>query len=467
VGKKKSQSESTETTSLPAAPDVEKSVLGTIFLSELAYHEMVNHGLQVDYFYFDSNRRIFRVVQQLCQAKQPLDLLAVIDELDRRKEAAAVGGIAYLSSLCEGTLDGAVDMAKWVEILREKWMRRQAIAAANRLAACALDPSDSIRYSIGGTTEDLLKIQGETCESEAGFVAESTAEVLAEVKELMYLEREVIGLSYGIPELDAATTGLRKSEITTVGAYPGAGKTAFALNVCRKAAESGVPSLFFSMEMTRSQLILRLIADVSDIGFAKLRDPRNLHSSEFRQLQHWIDLINQLPIVIDDKARHISEIIPRAHLHIRKHKVGLIAFDYLQLMEAPGDTEYERVTNASDAIWQLGKSTQVPILCLSQLARPENRVRGTNIVPNMHQLRSSGKIEQNTHNVLLLHRPYSEDGIPTGDDLIIIGKQRNGILGRVKARFNGPSQRWEERAESEKKPQPQKAMFTENSRADD
>jgi replicative DNA helicase len=158
--------------------------------------------------------------------------------------------------------------------------------------------------------------------------------------------------------------------------------------------------------------------------------------------------------LIDDQARTIEEIIPRAHLYIRKHGIKLIAIDYLQLIEAPGEKEYDKVSAASDAIWWLEKSTQVPIILLSQLSRPEGRNRGATPPPSLHMLRSSGKIEQNAHNVLLLHRGYDDDGAPTGEDLIVIAKQRAGLVGRVKATFNGASQRWEDRGATPRPQQP-------------
>jgi len=431
---------------LPSALEIERAVLGVVLLNELAYHELVGAGLRAEYFFFKSNRRIYGHMVRLITSNRPVDTITLIEELERHKDLCAVGDVGYISSLIEGVPDCAngPHIREYVAILAERYMRRQVITLADRLEDCAQDPSDPIRGTVSFATDDLLRLQGENTKAPAGLVRESTAGVLAEISELMYVERPVIGIPYGIQDLDDPTTGLRVGEITTVGGFPGSAKTAFALNICRTAAKAGYPVAFFSLEMTKEQLILRLFAQESDINYSKLRNPKNLFREERRQLDFWKEHIDALPLLIDDQARTIEEIVPRAHLYARKHGIKLIAIDYLQLIEAPGDKEYDKVSAASDAIWWLEKSTQVPILLLSQLSRPDGK-RGPAQLPTLHMLRSSGKIEQNAHNVLLLHRGYDDEGAPTGEDLVIIAKQRAGLVGRVKARFNGPSQRWEDR----------------------
>jgi len=432
---------------MPAAPEIERAILGMAMLEELAYHELTGAGLQVEYFYFDVNQRIFRAIHGLVQAHKNLDTWIVVEELDRLGSLEAVGGAAYVADLLTGIPEsaGSSHLREYVAVLNDKYLRRQAIVAARGLAACAVDPGDPIRQTVALAAEQLLRVQGATTNEPAEFIGASTQSVLNEITDLMYVERPVIGIPYGIQDLDDPTTGLRVGEITTVGGYPGSAKTAFALNICRTAAKAGYPAAFFSLEMTKDQLILRLFAQESDINYSKLRNPKNLFREERRQLDYWKEHIDKLPILIDDRARTIEEIIPRAHLYVRKHGIKLIAIDYLQLIEAPGDKEYDKVSAASDAIWWLEKSTQVPILLLSQLSRPEGRNRGAMQPPSLHMLRSAGTIEQNAHNVLLLHRGYDDDGAPNGEDLIIIAKQRAGLVGRVKAYFNGGSQRWEDR----------------------
>jgi replicative DNA helicase len=440
----------------PAAPEVERAVLGVILLNELAYHELVGAGLRRDYFSLDSHRRIYSRMVELMDSSRPIDMVTLIEELDRHRDLRAIGDVGYVSSLTDGVPDNVkgVHLREYVDILNDKYLRRQAILAVNGLAACAMDPGDPIRQSVALAADQLLRVQGAAVNEPVEFVATSTQVVLDEISDLMYVERPVIGIPYGIQDLDEPTTGLRVGEITTVGGYPGSAKTAFALNICRTAAKAGYPVAFFSLEMTKEQLILRLFAQESDINYSKLRNPKNLFREERRQLDYWKEHVDALPLLIDDQARTIEEIIPRAHLYIRKHGIKLIAIDYLQLIEAPGEKEYDKVSAASDAIWWLEKSTQVPIILLSQLSRPEGRNRGATPPPSLHMLRSSGKIEQNAHNVLLLHRGYDDDGAPTGEDLIVIAKQRAGLVGRVKATFNGASQRWEDRGATPRPQQP-------------
>jgi len=239
---------------------------------------------------------------------------------------------------------------------------------------------------------------------------------------------------------------MRAGDFIPVGGYPGSAKTAFACNVARINAQRGTPVGFFSIEMMKDQLLHRFWAQASDISYSKLRNPKNLYRQELLELeQKWMPEVRQWPIKIDDSAKDIEEIIPRAHLWVRRYGVKLIIVDFLQRVHAPGKGEYEIVSYAADALTEFAKTTKVPVLCLSQLTRAEDKRNAANSVPNMQMLRSSGRIEQNAHLVLFTHRPEDERGEPTGEDLIIVGKQRAGVRGRIKAYFHGASQRWEER----------------------
>lgn len=442
---------------LPAALDVERSVLGAVFLVDLAYHELVAAGLKREDFSSESNRKIFGAMQLLVQARSPLDSITLCNQLEKNGELEAVGNVAYLSHLVDGVPDRGPNLRQYVDILKEKTARRQVIHLANRVAASSMDPSDPIKWTIAGMHDDLLRMQGDT-QDDGMLIKDFSMDVLEEIRTLMYAEREIIGLPFGIAELDEVTTGMRDGELTVVGGYPGQAKTSFAIDVARKNAASGVPSAIFSVEMKKQELLPRLWAQESGISYAKLRNPHHLASSELRELDDtWKPRVDKYPIIIDDRAKDIREIVPRAHLYIRRHGAKLIVVDFLQIVDAPGEKEYEKVSYTIDALRDLGKETRVPIMVVSQLTRPDEKKKSVNIPPNMMQLRSSGKIEQNSHLVLLMYRPEDANGDPTGEDLIIIGKQRAGVKGRVKAFFDGRSQTWTERVESA--PDPQAKIF--------
>lgn len=437
---------------LPQAADVERTVLGMMLLRELAYYEITSAGLTADYFIMDSHRRIYRSIQRLVESKKTPDVVTVCDEVERQKELDVIGGAAYLGSLLDGVPDSGGNAAEYVEILREKYLRRATIQGANRLLTAAYDLSDPIKWTIAGTQDDLLRLQGEV--THGGYsIKDFDAQVFGDVQDQMYGDKEIIGLPFGIRELDDVTTGMRDGEFIPLGGYSGSAKTAFACNVARVNAVRGTPSGFFSIEMSKEQLLHRFWAQASDIPHAHLRNPKNLPKQEFTELrEHWMPEVRKWPIKIDDRTKDIRQMIPLAHLWVKRHGVKLIVVDYLQRVHAPGKGEYEQVSYSADALTEFAKETKVPVLCLSQLSRPEGRGQNAaNIPPTMGQLRNSGHIEQNAHLVLFTHRPEDENGQPTGEDVIIIGKQRAGVKRWIKVYFDGSSQRWEERtAESPK-----------------
>jgi replicative DNA helicase len=436
----------------PSAPDVERTVLGVILLKDSSFYEMIAYGLTVECFSLDSNRRIFRTMERLAALKKQSDLVTVCDELENQKELRTVGGPGYVASLVDGVSDYG-SIKQHVDILREKCLRRQLIKLAVSAQNSAIDLSDPIKFTTAGLLDDLLRLQGDVTRD--GYsIHEFDQEALAEIKEQMQSAQEIVGLPFGIRELDEITTGMRAGDFIPVGGYPGSAKTAFACNVARINAQRGTPVGFFSIEMMKDQLLHRFWAQASDISYSKLRNPKNLHRQELLELeQKWMPEVRQWPIKIDDSAKDIQEIIPRAHLWVRRYGVKLIIVDFLQRVHAPGKGEYEIVSYAADALTEFAKTTRVPVLCLSQLTRAEDKRNAANTVPNMQMLRSSGRIEQNAHLVLFTHRPEDDRGDPTGEDMIIVGKQRAGVRGRIKAYFHGSSQRWEERSGTTATPQ--------------
>lgn len=433
---------------LPHAPDVERTLLGMVFLENLMFHEMVAAGLKADHFHVDSNRKIFRGMQVLVEEKKSLDIITVMHQLEKSKELQIIGGAPYLSSLVDGVPDQGGNVNEYVEIVRDKAMRRSLVHIANRSTAMAMDESDPVKWTLAGMQDDLLRLQGDTV-NDGSFVKEFSDEVLETVRAQMHMDRETIGLPFGIAELDELTTGIREGELCVIGGFPASGKTAFAVDTARKVCKAGHPVAMFSIEMRRDEIIPRLWAQEAQISYAKLRNPRNLMSQELREIEaNWKPAVDKLPLIIDDRAKHISEIIPRAHLYIRRHGVKLIIVDFLQIVQAPGEKEYDRVSYAADALTELAKTTKVPVVVLSQLTRAEDKKHAANLIPTMQMLRSSGKIEQNAHLILFTYRPEDDNGKPTGLDMIVIGKQRAGLKGRVKAYFSGLYQTWDQREET-------------------
>lgn len=458
--RKKLNSES-ESQAAPSSPDTERSVLGAMVLDPNVLYAMQSLGLKADHFHFDSNRRIYRVIEFICSERRPFDIRILCEELNKRKELEAVGDMAYVSSLIDGVPDRSLDyqgvMQAYFGILHEHYLRRRVIEIAKRATDCAHDASDPIKWTMGGVHEDILKLQGDTVK-EGELVKEFSGAVLEEITGQMYLDRTTIGIPFGIDELDEVTTGMRPGEMTLCGGYPAAGKSAFAVDVARKVSRNNAV-VIFSIEMPKNDVVLRLLAQESGISYAKLRNPRHLASSERRELDAWRTSIDKLNLIIDDEARHIDEIIPRAYLYIRRHGIKLIVIDFLQLITAPGKGEYEVVSYTADALTKFAKQTKVPILALSQLTRPDDKKNLANVMPTLGMLRSSGHLEQNAHLVLFVYHPEDERGDPTGQDLILISKQRAGVKGHIKCFFDVRTQTWTERQDNRNSSEVQKDIF--------
>jgi replicative DNA helicase len=429
---------------LPSAIRVESSALGVVFLRDTAFYEMVAVGLKADFFHLDSHRRIFRSIERIVSRKERPSIVAVCDELEKQKELERIGGASYLSALVDGVESGD-QLGQYVEILREKYLRRKTIQLGNTLIQCSVDVSDPIKFTLANVQDELLQLQSGS--SDAGAeIKDFDAEVLRKLEEQMYSDQTTVGLPFGIAELDDSTTGIRETEFVPVAGIPGSGKTSFAVHVARVNAEQGTPVGVFSIEMTKEQILHRLWAQASEIPYSMLRNPKTLPRTDLVWLQRELaPRVRKWPITIDDRSKDISEIIPRSYLWIKRKGVKLIIVDFLQRIHAPGRTEYEIVSHSADALTEFAKATGVPILCLSQLSRSEDKRNAANLVPTIQQLRSSGKIEQNAHLVIFTHRPEDDNGNPTGEDMLVIGKQRAGQRGRIKAYFNGASQRWEGR----------------------
>ena len=237
------------------------------------------------------------------------------------------------------------------------------------------------------------------------------------------------GLSMGLPTLDNMTTGIRPGELVVAGALPGRGKTSFGMQVAATAAGRGVPVLVFSLEMTCVEIVRRVLG--TRFGAWTLRTLRDTNEGTWNAIVKHAADVATLPLFVDDTSSlTAAELAARGRAAVRERGIKLIVVDYLQLLRGPEREIRERVGNAANILRQLAKDTQVPVLALSQLRRPGN----LNDKPTMLDLKESGDIEAHAHTVLLLYQPL-RDARPSGEDEIIIGKQRNGPLGTVPVVF--------------------------------
>jgi replicative DNA helicase len=269
---------------------------------------------------------------------------------------------------------------------------------------------------------------------------------LAELDAERKRERQLPGLTFTIRALDIATTGIRDGQLIILGGRSGEGKSAFATQIALKNAIDGVPVGIFSLELTREQNLQRMWAQyahfwlasnglrvLEPVPFQKIRDPKPLTEAEWADLTTLKRHVDELPIYIDaTSSLSIRQLVARAQLMVRRHRVGLILVDYLQIIDAPGDNERERLTKISNALRALAKEG-VPVLALSQLSRPKD----PNARPNKYSLKESGSLEADAHVVLLIYRPTDEEGgSQSAEGEILIAKQRSGPVGSEPVTFD-------------------------------
>jgi replicative DNA helicase len=424
---------------LPANVEAERSILGAILLDSLAYNEAAEH-LKPEDFLLDSHRRIFTRMVDLAESSRPIDGITLVEEMDRRKELEAIGDVAYISRLVDGVPDRP-SIAYYVDIVKEKAQLRGLISAAQIAVARALDgekPTDIAGYLL----ETVLNVEAHAQMNHALRPRDFMPEVLREL-EMEAQSGGRVGLPTGLDPLDLITGGLRKGELVVVGALPSAGKTALACQIITANAEVSNPVGVFSLEMSRWDLGRRFLSTVTPVSASKIRHPGHIKKEEWPVLVAGAAEIAEWLVWFDDSGTiSVPELLARARLFISRMKAKLIVVDYLQLVRAEARDIRERVGKVADALRQLAKAERIPVVLLSQLRRPQD----VNDPPTIIDLKESGDIEAHAHLVLLLHAPTAPDGKPTGEDTIIVAKNRNGAKGPVPVTFSPHKLRFYPRA---------------------
>jgi replicative DNA helicase len=332
--------------------------------------------------------------------------------------------------------------------IQEEAQRRRLATTLQSSTLAVDDRSESLASCLDIAGTGLLEIASERERESRGdrTWSEACGAWLSEWNS----SNEHSGLATGVSLLDQSTGGIRPGELWVVGALPGRGKTSFGLQVAGVNAKERIACAVFSLEMAETEVITRLVSQHSTItprvarGAACSGDDRNVISTTATDIATW-------PLVVDDSpSLRLSELLARARLAVRRFSVKLVVVDYLRLVDAPGADLRERVGNVANGLRELAKQERVAVLLLSQLRRPEG---GINARPSMIELKESGDIEAHAHTVLLLYMPVDTNGVFTGIDEIIIGKQRHGRVGSVPVHFEKRSLRFRDREVSAKESQ--------------
>ena len=442
----------------PHSLEAEQSVLGGLLLDNDAV-DKVGDVLADPDFYSEAHRLIYTHILKLAAEAKPADVVTVSESLASVQKLDYIGGLAYLGALVQN-VPTAANIRHYARIVRDRSILRQLAATAGDIADSAYNPlGRSAKEVLDQAEAKVLHIaeQGERGSRQYEELGKLLAGVVERIETLYNRDdpSDVTGVPTGFVDLDRMTSGLQPGDLVIIAGRPSMGKTALALNMGEHVALAAkMPVAVFSMEMGASQLALRMIGSVGRLDQHKLRTGR-LAAEDWDKLSAALGRLSEAPILIDETpALNAIEVRSRARRLYRTYgSLGLVIVDYLQLMQATtsGENRATEISEISRAMKSLAKELKVPVVALSQLNRSlEQR---PNKRPVMSDLRESGAIEQDADVILFIYRDevYNPETQDKGIAEIIVGKQRNGPIGKVDLAFLGEYTRFENLASSDRR----------------
>ena len=420
----------------PQSIEAEQSVLGAILIDRDTMIEIADF-LKPEDFYRQAHGRIYAVMLDLSERREPIDIVTVSEALERTGDLEAVGGRAYLGTLSNST-PTAVHAAQYARIVERKSLLRNLIGAAGKIAGIGYEDPAEIQEAIDRAESELFAVSQRRIG--AGFSPlKSLLHDAYDRLDYLHAHRgEISGIRTGFGDLDTLTTGLQKSDLVILAARPSVGKTSFALNIAEHAAVKDRKCVgYFSLEMSKEQLVLRLLSSVSNIDSQRLRTGF-LEELDFARIAPAMNSLSEAPIYIDDTPTITTmELRTKARRLQAEAGVDLIIVDYLQLMQSSTTTRdanrVQEVSEISRGLKALARELKVPVIALSQLSRqPEMRESKE---PRLSDLRESGSIEQDADLVMFLWREKergSDDQQTDGEVVKLkLSKHRNGPTGEI------------------------------------
>ncbi|HIP81637.1 MAG TPA: replicative DNA helicase [Leucothrix mucor] len=431
----------------PHSLEAEQSVLGGLMLENESWYKVADIITEHD-FYRQDHRLIFRSIAELADTSEPLDVVTLSEWLKQREELDNAGGLAYLGTLAKDT-PSAANIRAYANIVREKSILRQLISIGTEIADEAFNPGELESSNLLDEAERKIFEIAEQGNRQQDFkgIKVLLQSTLAHIDELSKSDASITGAETGYDELDDMTSGLQPGDLIIVAGRPSMGKTTFSMNLAEFIAiNDKKPVAIFSMEMPAEQLVLRLFASngrvpLNDIRTGKIRE------EDWPRIGMAVKQFSETKLFIDDSAAlSPTEIRAKARRLHREHgQLGLIVIDYIQLMQSgnKSDNRAAEISEISRSLKALAKELDVPVIALSQLNRSlEQR---PNKRPIMSDLRESGAIEQDADVIMFIYRDevYNEDTPDKGTAEIIIGKQRNGAIGKIRLTFTGKYTRFD------------------------
>jgi replicative DNA helicase len=441
----------------PHSIEAEQSLLGGLLLDNQAFDKIADL-VAPDDFYRDDHRRLYRHIARLIEQGKPADVVTVAESVEASEDKDRTGGPAYLGSLAQNT-PSALNIRRYAELVRERSVQRRLAQVATEIAESALSPSGKeVGQLLDEAETRILEVGEKGQRGTQGFeeIQPVLARVFERIDHLYQQENksDVTGVPTGFIDLDEKTAGLQPGDLIIVAGRPSMGKTALALNMAENVAvDNGLPVAIFSMEMGASQLAMRMLGSIARVDQHKMRTGR-LGDEEWSRLSSAMERLHNAPIFIDEAgALNSLELRTRARRMRRQcGKLGLVMVDYLQLMSSPNSGQNENrateISEISRSLKALAKELETPVVALSQLSRAVEQRNDKR--PMMSDLRESGAIEQDADVILFIYRDevyYPEKPEAKGRAEVIIGKQRNGPIGKVDLAFLGQYTRFENLAQ--------------------
>ncbi|MFH1578042.1 MAG: replicative DNA helicase [Candidatus Omnitrophota bacterium] len=420
----------------PQNLEAEMAVLGSMMLDEKAISIAIEI-LDENYFYKDSHRKIYGAICNLYENNKAVDLVTVNDELKRLGFLESVGGTSFLTELAN-SVPSTANILHYAQLVKEKNILRSLVSNANQIVSLAYECEGNADEILDRSETLIFNIRDSKRTSNIAHLKDVIQTSIEEIDQLYQRKAQVSGLATGFIDLDNKTAGLHPSDLIVVAGRPSMGKSAFALSLAEYiGVVEKIPIVFFSLEMSKEQLVQRMLCAHARVDAHKVRTGF-LTPSDWPKLTAAAGKLSEAPIFIDDSpAISVMEIRAKARRLKAHHNIGLIVLDYLQLMRGRDRSEnrQQEISEISRSLKALARELHVPLIAISQLSRAVEARQDHR--PQLSDLRESGAIEQDADLVLLLlreeyYKPTSEN---EGITEVIIAKQRNGPVGSVKFAF--------------------------------
>jgi replicative DNA helicase len=416
----------------PHSEEAEASVLGSILIDKEAIVSVAEF-LRPEHFYKEANEQIFRAILSLYEERKPIDIVTLTDRLKKQRSLTKVGGSAYLTNLVE-SVPTAANVEHYGGIVKDSYTKRQLITAAGKIAENAFDEGKEASEALDQAEQSVFALSQKHLKQVFLPIKDALRESFDRLDELHKTAGGLRGLTTGFKDIDDTLAGMQDSNLLILAARPGIGKTALALNIAQYlAVKENIPVGFFSLEMSKEELVDRLLVSQADIDAWRLKTGR-LKEEDFTRLSEAMGELAEAPLFVDDTpALSVLEMRTKARRLLAERGVRILIADYLQLIRGRGlESRVQEVSEISQGLKNLARELKLPVLAVSQLSRAVEQ-RGKK-KPQLADLRESGAIEQDADVVMFLWRPEEDDL----ENLILeVAKHRNGPLRSIKLRFRG------------------------------